>query len=126
MDLELMLQNAQRDIEDFKAQITNARTDQPDELDRARVQEDINFMQSQLLRKQADLQKIRLAMQKKSKGTFGICDECGCDIDQKRLLINPAYDCCTDCQDCRELTEKKLGFKVDHTKKSILSDSSYV
>lgn len=125
MDLELMHKNVQMEIEEFKVQIANARTNEPDELDRARIQEEINFMQCQLNRKQADLQKIKQALLKKSNGTFGVCDDCGCVIEEKRLLINPAYDCCTDCQDYRELTEKKLGIKLGQIKKSARQEFIY-
>lgn len=53
------------------------------------------------------LHKIEHAMKKISDGTFGVCEECGEDISEKRLLINPGFHTCIGCAEHLEMLEKK-------------------
>ncbi len=43
-------------------------------------------------------------------GAYGICRDCGCEIDQRRLEVAPEAALCISCQSDRELvarTEKE-------------------
>ena len=44
-----------------------------------------------------ELTKIDAALEKIKKGTFGICESCGKEIELKRLRIEPAATICTKC-----------------------------
>ena len=41
------------------------------------------------------------------RGLFGICDSCGRNICEKRLLIEPMSRLCTACQEEREMNNKQ-------------------
>ena len=45
------------------------------------------------------------AVRKIEEGTYGICEDCGNEISEKRLLILPAATLCVDCQENREQAE---------------------
>lgn len=42
------------------------------------------------------------AVGKLERGTYGVCEECGVEIDEKRLLVAPLVLYCIDCQKRRE------------------------
>jgi len=50
--------------------------------------------------------KIDNALMKIDEGTYGICEDCGEDINKERLNIMPFAILCRDCQEKRELLEK--------------------
>jgi DnaK suppressor protein len=52
------------------------------------------------------LKKIDHAILKIRNGTFGICDECECEIDINRLRARPIA---TQCIACKEAEEKNEG-----------------
>ncbi len=43
------------------------------------------------------LKNVDIALTKIEKGVFGVCDECGGEIDEKRLKINPSARRCINC-----------------------------
>ena len=45
------------------------------------------------------------ALQRLNEGTYGICDECGEEINEKRLNAMPFAVLCVDCQTERELQD---------------------
>ncbi len=49
------------------------------------------------------------AIRKIEAGTYGICEDCGEEISEKRLLIIPAATLCVDCQENREQFEALEG-----------------
>lgn len=49
-----------------------------------------------------ELTKMDEAMNKLERGTYGTCEECGVEIDEKRLAVAPLVPCCLDCQKRRE------------------------
>lgn len=51
------------------------------------------------------LKKVEEAKQKIEDGTYGICEECDCDISQKRLLARPTAKFCINCQEEKERNE---------------------
>lgn len=47
-------------------------------------------------------QQIREALARQREGKYGICEECGRDIDPERLQARPEATLCIDCQRERE------------------------
>jgi RNA polymerase-binding transcription factor len=52
------------------------------------------------------LRKIDEALRKVDEGTYGICEDCGEEISEKRLKILPFAIYCIDCQENREQFEE--------------------
>ena len=50
--------------------------------------------------------KIELALEKISKGDFGICEECEGKIEIKRLKARPVTTLCISCKEFQEQSEK--------------------
>ncbi len=55
----------------------------------------------------ADIHRERLtqleeALRKLEEGTYGVCDECGREIDEERLRVMPLATLCVECQRKRE------------------------
>jgi DnaK suppressor protein len=68
------------------------------------LSEDISLRQLSAHRE--NLQKIDEALRKADEGTYGICEDCGEEISEKRLKILPFAIYCTDCQENREQLEQ--------------------
>uniref|UniRef100_A0A832GP43 RNA polymerase-binding protein DksA n=1 Tax=Caldimicrobium thiodismutans TaxID=1653476 RepID=A0A832GP43_9BACT len=60
-------------------------------------------------RDQKLLKKIEKALQKIEEGTYGICEACGVEIDEKRLMARPEATLCIDCKRAQERMEKIKG-----------------
>lgn len=68
------------------------------------VSEDINL--KQLTAQRQMLIKIDAALTKLREGSYGICEECGCEIEEGRLKVMPFAICCRDCQELIEVRDK--------------------
>lgn len=68
------------------------------------------------------LKKVEEAKQKIEEGTYGICEECECDISQKRLMARPTAVFCIDCQEEKERNEMGT-FSRKNAAKSISEDN---
>jgi len=85
------------------------RDENADPIDRASAEsnESLDFRfrerQSNLIR------KIREALERLEEGTFGICDECGTEISEKRLQVRPIAKLCIKCKEKQEIHEKLFG-----------------
>lgn len=55
------------------------------------------------------LKKIDEALERIEDGTFGECEDCGCEIEHKRLLARPTA---TLCVSCKEEQERKEGMSA--------------
>jgi DnaK suppressor protein len=51
--------------------------------------------------------KIDNALKKIADGSFGNCEECGEEIAEKRLLINPGFITCIGCAEKLELMKRR-------------------
>ena len=67
------------------------------------ISEDINLQRLSSHRKL--LHNIDEAIRKIADGTYGICEECGEEISEKRLLVLPTATLCIDCQENKEQFE---------------------
>ena len=45
------------------------------------------------------------AMGRLERGVYGICEDCGTEIDEKRLAVAPYSLYCIECQNRREARE---------------------
>jgi RNA polymerase-binding transcription factor DksA len=63
------------------------------DLDQADVSRDVN-----------ELRELEAAVQRMAEGTYGICVDCGNDIDYRRLLVYPAAARDIRCQEIYEKT----------------------
>jgi DnaK suppressor protein len=65
-------------------------------------------MHSQLLsRNNEKLTRIESALLQMDNNTYGICEDCGEPIPEKRLMINPYTPTCVCCAEEREIEEKQ-------------------
>lgn len=53
------------------------------------------------------LKQIEGALSKIEDKTYGLCQDCGESISEKRLMINPYFQTCFSCAEDRELQEKR-------------------
>ena len=54
------------------------------------------------------IKKIDEALVRIEKGTYGICKECGCDIEEKRLKARPVATLCIACKEEQEEREQRI------------------
>lgn len=78
----------------------------PDMGDQATAETDRNFMLRLRSREQKLLKKIEDAIERIDGGTFGICDDCGENIDIRRLVARPVTTLCIECKTQQEEEEK--------------------
>ena len=50
--------------------------------------------------------KIKGALDRLEEGIFGICEECGEEIPEKRLIARPVASLCIECKRKQEFAEK--------------------
>lgn len=53
--------------------------------------------QEQERRRAREILRIDRALQRLEEGEYGVCQECGEDISQKRLSVDPAAHLCITC-----------------------------
>lgn len=71
------------------------------------------------------LKKIDQALGKIKNGTYGTCEECGCDIEINRLRARPTTDQCITCKEEQERGEGKILYqKRSHTLGKSLNNSN--
>jgi DnaK suppressor protein len=71
----------------------------------ADIQDDIEFALIQM--KSETLNKINDALLRLEQGDYGNCFECGEEIAEKRLRALPFAVRCKDCEEAREIAEKR-------------------
>lgn len=75
------------------------------EASEADIQDDIEFALIQM--KSETLHKIEEALARLEEGTFGNCFECGDEISERRLRALPFAVRCKDCEEAREVAERR-------------------
>jgi DnaK suppressor protein len=103
--LEELLQDAARTVN----HMTDEEENFPDPTDRASLESDRNFMLRIRDRERKLIAKIREALDRIEKGTYGICEECGEEISEERLKARPVTTLCIDCKTTQEEDEKRRG-----------------
>jgi DnaK suppressor protein len=79
----------------------------PDMGDQASAETDMNFMLRLRGRERRLLKKIEEALDRIENGSFGICEDCGNEIDFKRLEARPVTTMCIECKTMQEEEEKR-------------------
>lgn len=78
----------------------------PDMGDQATAETDRNFMLRLRSREQKLIKKIDDVLDRIDNGTFGICDDCGMEINIKRLDARPVTTLCMECKTQQEEEER--------------------
>jgi len=94
-----------------EAQETGDAAEEPVELDQTRVGRlsRMDAMQAQAMsietgrRRRQKLMQIEAALSRIDEGEYGYCQECGEDIAEPRLKVDPAALLCIDCASRKEL-----------------------
>jgi DnaK suppressor protein len=81
----------------------------PDPNDRASLESDRNFELRIRDRERKLILKMQEALKRMDDGVFGICDVCGGQISEKRLMARPVTTLCIDCKMKQEKMEKLKG-----------------
>ncbi|MBI5237798.1 MAG: RNA polymerase-binding protein DksA [Deltaproteobacteria bacterium] len=81
----------------------------PDPTDRAAHETGRNFLLRVKDRERKLITKAKEALEKIDNGTYGICESCGEEISEKRLLARPVTTCCIECKKEEEEQEKSRG-----------------
>jgi DnaK suppressor protein len=71
----------------------------------ADIQEELEFALIQM--KSETLNKVNDALARLEQGDYGYCYECGDEIGEKRLRALPFAVRCKDCEEQREIAEKR-------------------
>jgi len=91
------------------SEMTSDKETYPDPSDRASLESDRNFELRIRDRERKLIQKMREAIQRIDDGTYGICQSCGGEISEKRLIARPVTTLCIDCKTKQEKLEKLTG-----------------
>jgi len=86
--------------------MTSEKAQFADPTDRASMETDRNFLLRIRDRERKLISKIDKAVERVEDGTFGLCDECGEDIEFKRLMARPVATLCVECKTKQEEEEK--------------------
>jgi len=81
----------------------------PDPTDRATLETDRNFLLRVKDRERRLISKINEALKRLDEDSFGICEVCGEEISEKRLMARPVTTSCIECKKEEEEHEKGRG-----------------
>ena len=81
----------------------------PDPTDRASLETDRNLSLRIRDRERKLISKIREALERIEAGTYGICERCGGEIAEKRLIARPVTTMCIACKSREEALERARG-----------------
>jgi DnaK suppressor protein len=91
------------------SEMTNGKENYPDPNDRASLESDRNFELRIRDRERKLIMKMQEAIKRIDDGVFGICEVCGGQISEKRLIARPVTTLCIDCKTKQEKLEKLKG-----------------
>lgn len=91
------------------SEMTVSKENFPDPNDRASLEADRNFELRIRDRERKLIAKMQEAIRRIDDGTFGICDDCGGPISEKRLMARPVTTQCIHCKTKQEKMEKLQG-----------------
>lgn len=103
-------------LNDQKEEILNKSSQYKEDIDLGSDDADLiqstilaNTIKSLAAHDKTKLHKIEYALKRIGEGTFGYCEECGEEIAEKRLLINPSFNTCIVCAEKIEILAKRNG-----------------
>jgi len=91
------------------SEMTNGKENYPDPNDRASLESDRNFELRIRDRERKLIMKMQEAIKRIDDGVFGICEVCGEQISEKRLMARPVTTLCIECKTKQEKLEKLKG-----------------
>jgi DnaK suppressor protein len=91
------------------SEMTNGKENFPDPNDRASLESDRNFELRIRDRERRLIVKMQEAIKRIDDGTFGVCEDCGGPISEKRLTARPVTTDCINCKTKQEKAEKLKG-----------------
>ncbi len=81
----------------------------PDPTDRAAQETDNSVLLRVKDRERKLISKVKSAMERIEDGSYGICEQCGNDISDKRLEARPVTTSCIECKKEEEEQERLRG-----------------
>ena len=93
------------EIKSKQLNLSEIERDVGDEVDNSMVEQERELNLLLQDREKQHLEAIEEALQRIETGEYGFCDECGDQIDQKRLMVMPLAQLCITCQQ----NEERLG-----------------
>ena len=96
---------------DLKAAISGEGTsaDVGDEMDRAQDSNVLHLRGNLTATHRQTILQIDEALRRIREGLYGLCEDCGDEIPEKRLIVYPFAIRCVDCQQENERREKHEG-----------------
>ncbi len=91
------------------SEMTNGKENFPDPNDRASLESDRNFELRIRDRERKLIMKMQEALKRIDDGTYGVCEDCGGPISEKRLMARPVTTECIECKTRQEKLEKLKG-----------------
>ena len=89
--------------------MTNLKDTFPDPTDRAALETDRNFLLRIRDRERKLIEKIKEALDRIDNDQFGVCEVCGKEIGEERLMARPVTTLCIECKKKQEAREKARG-----------------
>ena len=89
--------------------MTSLKDTFPDPTDRAALETDRNFLLRIRDRERKLIEKIKEALDRIDNGRFGVCELCGKEIGEERLMARPVTTLCIECKKKQESREKARG-----------------
>ena len=93
------------EIKSKQINLSDIERDVGDEVDKSMVEQERELNLLLQDREKQHLEAIEEALQRIETGEYGFCDECGDQIDKKRLMVIPLAQLCITCQQ----NEERLG-----------------
>ena len=87
--------------------LVDTRESPPDTLDVAAEETDRDFSLRLQDRERRLLHKIEEAIIRVDGGSYGVCENCGGEIDERRLMARPVATQCIDCKTEAEQMESR-------------------
>ena len=104
--LRVQLEQLERKSEGSIAGLLDATVAAADPLDRAGLESEREMAVHMMERNRKLAAKIKKALQKIDDRTFGVCEECGEEINVARLRLRPVTELCIRCKTQQERLEK--------------------
>ena len=108
----LLLEKRKKLIEEAMktvGELVDTPTKLPDPTDQAVFESDRGFELRIRDRERKLIRKIDQALKRIEEGSYGICEACGEDIDEKRLMARPEASLCIHCKRKQEQMERLRG-----------------
>ncbi len=89
--------------------MSDSRENFADPADRASFESDMSYKLRLKDRERKLIPKIKEALERIEEGTYGICEECGEEISEERLIARPVTTLCIKCKTRQEHEERIKG-----------------